>query len=243
MSLSLILAPIVDTHHAFLLDGDLELLEFEIEKFVSELAGYESSSPDIVKRKYESLGIDNARELSELHSVKSFSADGERIYIITTETLTHEAQNALLKLFEDTHAGHTFFLIVSSVERLLPTLRSRFHYINYSSDNAQIEREGSVKEKTISDKELLVKANTCVEASVGTRMKIIEGLIKEYESDKLGKQDLLFFIGALEKVVKKKVKDTDRKIRALRAILRAEQYMFDRSSSVKMLLEYVGLAL
>ena len=247
MSLSLVLTPVFDTHHAFLLDGDLRTLESEVDRFVEEMSGYESSSPDIIKRNYESLGIDDARELAELHSVRGFSAEGEKIYIVVAETLTNEAQNALLKLFEDTHEGHTFFVIVSSAERLLPTLRSRFHYVNYSPEassdrNASAKSDGP-KEKTISDKELSMRATSCVESSVGNRIKIIEALMKDYDSEKIGKQELLFFVRAVEKAVKKSVKDPARKLRALQAILRAEQYLFDRSSSVKTLLEYVALAI
>lgn len=90
-----------------------------------------SSLPEHLKRETadvfhlsgSKLGIDDARRLVEQSSSRGFT--GERHFIIATSSITEEAQNALLKLFEEPPAGAVFHLIVPTISILLPTLRSR----------------------------------------------------------------------------------------------------------------------
>lgn len=48
-----------------------------------------------------------------------------RSFVIHTEKILSEAQNALLKLFEEPNAHTVFYLIIPREDMLLPTLRSR----------------------------------------------------------------------------------------------------------------------
>ena len=51
---------------------------------------------------------------------------GKKIFIIETGFFTREAQNSLLKVFEEEPTeGTHFFVFTPSAETLLPTLRSR----------------------------------------------------------------------------------------------------------------------
>lgn len=76
----------------------------------------------VVQRQF---GIDDARALALRAAGKAVAAD-ERIFVIACKTMTTEAQNALLKLFEDPPARAHFILIVPSESIIIPTLRSRF---------------------------------------------------------------------------------------------------------------------
>lgn len=69
------------------------------------------------------FGIDEARALVSRSIQSGFS--GARSFVIFAEKMTIEAQNALLKLFEDPPANVTFYLVVPDDSILLPTLRSR----------------------------------------------------------------------------------------------------------------------
>lgn len=79
---------------------------------------------DVRHLEVDSFGIDDARQLKELSAERSFSGD-EHHFIVSAQSLTVEAQNAILKLFEDPPIGTVFYLIVPSESVLLPTLRSR----------------------------------------------------------------------------------------------------------------------
>lgn len=71
-----------------------------------------------------SLGIDDARNLVSLSNAKAFLSRN-RYFVIEANNLTNEAQNALLKLFEEPPNGTIFFLVIPNISILLPTLQSR----------------------------------------------------------------------------------------------------------------------
>ena len=126
-------------HHAYFIhafkDGAHKLKEFLKEKFnISH-----SQNPDFYHEKFDVIGIDDSRRLKELHSSKSFKDGTKRIFIIESTGITREAQNALLKIFEEPNEDTHFFLIMPSVEMLLPTLRSRLSIIKTEQENPIVE--------------------------------------------------------------------------------------------------------
>ncbi len=70
--------------------------------------------------------IDDARALQAAASVRPIAGD-VRTFVITARTFTEEAQNALLKLFEEPPVSVQFYVIIPRLELLLPTLRSRVY--------------------------------------------------------------------------------------------------------------------
>jgi len=97
-------------HHAYVVEGshaDFESLKNSVQPFVATW--------------YERFGIDDARALVAQASLRR---EGESTYLIGTSTLATEAQQALLKLFEEPREGLQFILVVPH-GTLLPTLRSR----------------------------------------------------------------------------------------------------------------------
>ena len=106
-------------HHANVVLGDEE----DVWNVLAGLNFKRHANPDLLSIRQETLGIDEAREISDWAIKKPF---GEiKVAIITTAALTLEAQNALLKIFEEPPSGTYFFLVISSVGILLPTLMSR----------------------------------------------------------------------------------------------------------------------
>lgn len=109
-------------HHAVLLLGN----KTDHRSFVEETLGISlssSSDPDLVVSAYESFGIDEARELKNRAYQKALGRD-KQLFILFLDEITREAQNALLKLFEDPPQAR-FVLSVPRRELLLPTLYSR----------------------------------------------------------------------------------------------------------------------
>lgn len=180
------------------------------------------ANPDFFHEKYETFGIDESRHLKELHSTKGFSA-GKRIFIIEFNSITHEAQNSLLKIFEEPHEHTHFFIITPSASILLPTLRSRLQII----ENEKGEHLG------IADAKKFLKLST------KEKIEFVDELAKEISDEEKEKSDAVEFLAALEIVL---AENPEKNQKVLKAVLKARNYMNDRSPSIKQLLEFVALS-
>ncbi len=74
------------------------------------------------------FSIKDARSLAGETSEKPVERP-YRTFVIACDAMLHEAQNALLKLFEDPNPDTVFYLIISRDDGLLPTLRSRLNLL------------------------------------------------------------------------------------------------------------------
>jgi hypothetical protein len=83
-----------------------------------------SSNPNVMIFRYGLLSVDDARRIRSLAELSP--TDGQqKALIISASRLFHEAQNALLKLFEEPPQGTLLILVIPTEGILLPTLRSR----------------------------------------------------------------------------------------------------------------------
>jgi DNA polymerase III delta prime subunit len=208
------------THHAYL------LIEEEVENlfpFLKKHHGIESKgNPDFFYEKHDSFGIDESRKLKELHVSKAFTPGGKRIFVIETRAITHEAQNSLLKIFEEPHDDTHFFLLMPSAVTLLPTLRSRLFII----ESAKGEHDG------------LAEAKKFLKLSQKEKIDVVDELAKRISDEEITKGEAMEFLAALEIILSDQ---PEKNMKALKAILKARDYMNDRAPSVKQLLEYVAL--
>ncbi len=112
-------------HHAYVAEGDREAgIRSAREYARKELGLSGEQNPDVVVFQYGLFSVDDAREVARFASSSPVAGDVKMIIIAATR-IFHEAQNALLKLFEEPPAGTTMVLVVPSLGQLLPTLRSR----------------------------------------------------------------------------------------------------------------------
>ncbi len=125
-------------HHAYLLIGGLD----EAEAYVESVCGSPAGSPDYFARKGGVFGIDEARNISEAAIRKAFT--GRKVFFLAPEKITHEAQNALLKTFEEPIADTHFFLVLPDEGVVLPTLRSRMRTLRLAQSAPE---EGCEAEK------------------------------------------------------------------------------------------------
>ena len=114
-------------HHANLLLGTTEEAESYLCSFCESLGIKLANNPDFFAFRIPTFGIDEARELSLLSARKALT--GKKIFLIASARLTLEAQNALLKTFEDPFPDTFFFLAVREEALVIPTLRSRIQTI------------------------------------------------------------------------------------------------------------------
>lgn len=103
-------------HATLIIAGSLDGAELPVE--------LSTQSADVEHVLMDQFTIDAARRLTERASRQPVSA-AQRSFVVCCSSMTLEAQNALLKLFEEPPAPSVFYLIVPHESLLLPTLRSR----------------------------------------------------------------------------------------------------------------------
>jgi len=174
------------------------------------------ANPDIYLREYARFGADDARELRERAGLRG--TGGGRIFIVAAPALTSEAQNVLLKTFEEPAAGASFFLIVPSPQSLLPTLRSRMQVLVVEP----------------SDGDELVDAGKFLAAPPEKRIEMLKPLLEKDDDDKRDLRPILTFLSSLEGKLAKVPE-------GLRAVYGARKFIGDKGALLKPLLEEVAL--
>jgi DNA polymerase III delta prime subunit len=231
-------------HHANLIVGNAQTRDQLISTLEKKHKIIAQGNPDFFIRNYETFTIDDAREIKLLHSTRPVGGDSEKrgtakkIFILTMNGATVEAQNAMLKLLEEPAEYAHFFLIVPSAHLLLPTVKSRM-------SEMELE-EGSKKNDGKSTRDALAtksidEARAFLKATQTKRLDIVKKLVDEISKEKKTKQDAIIFLDAVQEIVytEKGVKNGKS---SLEAIETARNYLNDRAPSVKMLLEYVALS-
>lgn len=106
-------------HHAYLLRTE----QPHKSAVVSIVASLEIS--EVYYFEYAAFGIDDAKSLIKKAFQKPQQGT-EQLLVVLTNTITVEAEQALLKLFEEPPQGTCILFCIPPQRRLLPTLLSRF---------------------------------------------------------------------------------------------------------------------
>jgi DNA polymerase III delta prime subunit len=201
-------------HHALLYVGSHEECLARIPE--SDRSGVDA---EVIIR--EQLDIDEVRALSERAASRPILG-AKRRFIISCGQFSNEAQNALLKLFEDPPLTAQFYVIVPRVSVLLPTLRSRLHLV-YEAD---VSRDALDEE-----------AMSFLHASFAERLLHIAKLAKE--KDTAGMRAL---IRGIERAVAEHLREKNNAA-YVPDVLLASSYSETRGASHKMLLEHLALSI
>lgn len=212
-------------HQGYLLIGDTEKATERAMEMTGDIfgGGKESifSHPDFSLWETELFTIDNAREIREKSHRKSFFGKG-RVFIIKTNFFSREAGNALLKTLEEPSGLSYFFIITNSSENILETLRSRLVVLKF-------EREGNL---TNEQEEL---AGKFLSSTVDKRIEMMEDFI----DSKNKTADLL---DSLEIVLRKNSETvfSEKNVASLSELGNCRRLLFQRSSSPRMILDYLS---
>jgi len=195
-----------------------------------------SGNPDFSHITIDNFKIDEAFSLRAMSTNKSFSSS-KKVFVICVNSFTLDAQNVLLKMFEEPIENTHFFLVVPDTKALLKTLISRFYLIkNKNSD--------------ILDKE----AKEFISMSLRARIDFIKELLAESEEeDEEGNEIValdstrskaLKFLNALESVLHRKaMSKTVFDIRFFEHIFKVREFLRMPGSSPKTLMESVALVI
>lgn len=175
-------------------------------------------SADIEHFIVESFGIADARLLSDRAYIKPV-ANPTRDFLLYFTSITSEAQNALLKLFEDPPKEAVFHLVLSREDVLLPTLRSRLLLVD--------RVEGEIDRSAMRD---------FLAMNYGERVDEIAKRTKAKDTAWIEE------IAAGAEAYAEHIKGVA-KARVLKSVVLVRQYLGARSAAKKMLLEELALSL
>lgn len=117
------------------------------------------------------IGVDDVRIMRE-DVYLSPTESAHKIYIIEeAQAMTPQAQNALLKIFEEPPSGVAIFLLCDNVQQILSTIKSRAQLV-------RMERlsDGAIREALLRDAEFASVSKTAPEAFTAA-IKLSQGSI------------------------------------------------------------------
>jgi hypothetical protein len=219
-------------HHAFVIEAPAEQGIEIAQNWIKENLGMSvAQNPDIVVLRYGLFSVTDARKVAEIASGGAFSGD-TKVLIISASRAYHEAQNALLKVFEEPPQGVSLFLILPSVGGLLPTLRSRVQVFDTDRGGDEQGVSKIVEEFLKAGKE---KRTTIIK-------KLASG--KDDEDRREHREEAIAILDGIERVLYTKYKKSDEAVVALLSdISTLRPYLYDRSAPVRMILEHLSLTL
>jgi DNA polymerase III delta prime subunit len=236
-------------HHAYLIEGARDEIVPEILSLFETFGINSIGNPDFVSITIDNFKIDEAFELRAMSTDKSFGT-GKKIFLICANSFSLDAQNVLLKMFEEPKENTHFFLVVPDANILLKTLVSRFYFISALSNT-----KDSVKE-----------AEKFIAMPLKSRVDFIKELLTDTEEeDEEGNEIIaldsnrskaLKFLNALETILEGKlvkdfeggrfqpeagVKPKNTLQVCLEHILKVREFLRLPGSSAKSLMESVAL--
>jgi len=216
-------------HHANLIVGAEDYRDFVFDTLIRDLNFNVKANPDFLLAENQSFGIDDARNLKKWVAGKPLTGE-IKVSLIIAKSITHEAQNALLKVLEEPPAGTYIFINLESFGGLLPTFISRIMVLHPSasanSENPPIKSTGS----------------KFLNSDIKGKLSIIRSLLKN--TDKTEMKELLRDLEEIsyKKYTPESTKDIA-KTKAMKDILMAKIFASARGSSPKMLLEWLSCVL
>ncbi len=205
------------SHHALLLETEPQDAVAKVTSALERAKITVAGNPDVLILEHETLGIDEVREIISRASARALMPSG-KWFIISFLSVTREAQNALLKTIEEPTADTHFVLITPDASRILPTLRSRLHIVKGESAESSKEVEQFLKNP------------------IPTRLTQLAPMIKDKDRARA-----ISFLRELEGAAGEKgfaTSDPD----FVHDLIRFRDYLADRGSSVKIILEYIAHA-
>ena len=235
-------------HHAFVIEGEAEegiavalgFAERELGMKVEGLStGLGAGNPDIVVLQYGLFSVADARRVTDLAAGAAFAGE-HRVIIIAAARAYHEAQNALLKVFEEPPAGTHLFLIFPTLGGLLPTLRSRVQVLTMHA-NLDIGCPSSELGHPMSHS-IPEIAREFIMATKERRTAIAKKLASGKDDDERRehRDSAIALLNGIEAAVCES-RTLTKNAALLSDIATLRGHLYDRSAPVKMILEHLSL--
>jgi len=216
-------------HHAYVICSEtkegIAVAHKHIEKHLGLVV---HANPDVVTLEFGLLSVNDAREVAIIAAQAPIGGNKKAIVIAATRVY-HEAQNALLKIFEEPPKGLTLFLILSTQGGLLPTLRSRVQILG--SENPVTE----ISEDTVAFlRESKEKRSTLIK-------KLSTG--KDDVERRENREKVIGILNGIERVAYQKGVRGGETVVLLSDIAELRTHLYDRAAPVRMILEHLSLTI
>lgn len=221
-------------HHAYLIEGGREEISLQVLELCERLGVKTSGNPDFYHISIDSLKIDDALYLRTLGSDRSFGGE-KKIFVVATNSMSIDAQNVLLKMFEEPIPGTHFFIIVPDANSLLKTLVSRFYFIKHAGKGE--------------DKNTLVK--DFISMNLRSRLDFLKDFLTEPDEEDEGgnavvleesaRSRALNFLNALEGELHSDYQDKLINPSYFRHFFKVREFLRMPGSSVKSMMESVAI--
>jgi DNA polymerase III delta prime subunit len=217
------------THHAYLIVGD-SAAHFEKSRLHmrEKISAGTFHAADAWSRAYGAISIDDAREIKEIQN--TMPVGERRVVLISVETIQHEAQNSLLKLFEEPSVHTVFFVFARTPEIFLPTVLSRFNIVTIASVDAGSNLTEKKDAKSVDIRKFL-------SSTIAERVEMLEPIIEDKNKNQAEQ-----FLNSLEAALAsgKTFKTSPVAPAIFEDIFSARRFLRSRSPSVKMILEHLS---
>jgi DNA polymerase III delta prime subunit len=226
-------------HHAYCIVGNPVDVIAELETFLFYNLKFSiHENQDFWYGEYDVMDIEDSRKIKDLHQNRPVVSD-RKVFVINTNFITEKAQNSMLKLFEEPSGDTHFFLIIPTIEKIIPTLRSRMIIVLHGEKGTSI-----------------INVKNFLKAPVGERLEMIKKLMTSIShekskdlvasDDKESKMEVVRFINSIEVELKKNidfVKADKKYVSIFENLEKIRQYAGEQSPSLKMLLEHLALTI
>ena len=187
-------------HHAYLIEGEKGEIVPQIHIYMKTLSISTSSNPDFCSISTDSFKMEEALSLRQMAGEKPIS--DKKFFLICTNSISLDAQQTLLKIFDEPTPNTHFFVIVPDTGALLPTLISRFYFIKAPTP----EGVGVPTED-------VGKAEKFLAMSLAKRIDFLKEFLSENEDEETSNLDsararALKFLNELESTLSKKLKNS-----------------------------------
>lgn len=220
------------SHHAYLLEGSHDEILLDLKNSLHDLGISTEANPDFFSFSFDVFRIDDAREIRSLSTDKSFSGENKKIFIISANNFLQEAQNILLKMFEEPKLNTHLFIIIPDSNLVLKTLLSRMYLIKYPKNSLDSKKE----------------AENFIKMKIKERIDFIKESFSsktEEEGEISNKTKASQFLNSLEEVLHQKFfnkKEKKDNMSFFNQIFIAREFLRQSGTSPKSLLEGVALS-
>lgn len=221
-------------HHAFVIEAEAEEGIAAAQAWAERELGLTAErNPDVIVLRHGLFSVEDARRAAELAALAPF-AGKHKVLVITADRAYHEAQNALLKLFEEPPEGVYLFLVLPTLGGLLPTLLSRAQTLAPSVE--------SRKSRTIPG-----IAQEFLEASKEKRSALIKRLASGKGDDerRAARDSAIKIMNGIEAAAYGAFSRGEHGavVALLDDIARLRGHLYDRSAPLRMILEHLSLVI
>lgn len=208
-------------HHAIIFTGNREKQLEVIKKYFADNDVDWQGNPDVIIFDQEQLLMDEAQIIITFVSSKKLGE--HRFCILSIDRMAPDVQNRLLKSIEEPQPGTYFFIILPTLDRVLPTIISRCQIIT---------GEEGVGETRLSVQNFLAMTTS-------ERFSFVESWTKaKKDEDNVSKSEISYFLDHLEKYLWEKGIRTESLFSEIRVM---RQYVGIRGASHRVILDYISM--